>query len=71
MTSQQQTPDNKKINFTTESIFPFLVVGLSLVSLTNHTTNPFAMANLLSLIGIAGMVLYFKKNDQFKKLMYI
>lgn len=71
MTSQQQTPDNKKINFTAESIFPFLVVGLSLVSLTNHTTNPFAMANLLSLIGIAGMVLYFKKNDQFKKLIYI
>lgn len=71
MTTQQQTMDDKKTNLTTETVFPVLVAGLSLLNISNHSADLLALTNLLSLVGIAGTILYFKKNDLFKKLIYI
>jgi hypothetical protein len=56
---------------TKESIFPVIVAGLSLFNIYNHLTDFLSLSTLLSLIGIAGTILYFKKNDLFKKLMYL
>lgn len=62
---------NKKTTFTTETVFPVLVAGLSLLNISNHSADLLSLTNLLSLVGIAGTILYFKKNDLFKKLIYI
>jgi hypothetical protein len=59
-----------KVSFTTETVFPLLVAGLSLFHLFNHLSDLLSLSALLSLIGITGTILYFKKNDLFKKLIY-
>ena len=63
--------DNKKTTFTTETVFPVLLAGLSLLNISNHSADILSLTNLLSLVGIAGTILYFKKNDLFKKVIYI
>jgi hypothetical protein len=71
MTTQQLTKDNKKTSLTTETVFPVLLAILSLLNISNHLSDLFVLTNLLSLVGIAGTILYLKKNDLFKKLIYI
>ncbi|MEO8149324.1 MAG: hypothetical protein ABI723_16885 [Bacteroidia bacterium] len=62
--------ENKQ-SLTTETIFPLIVGGLSLLNLFSHLSDPLRLSNLLSLVGLGGTFFYFKKNDIFKKLIYI
>jgi hypothetical protein len=61
----------KQFEFTTETIFPIIVILLSLINISNQTENIFSLSILVSLIGIVGTVLYFFKNPFSTKLIYI
>jgi hypothetical protein len=63
--------DNNKQTFTTETVFPIIVVGLSLLNISNNSSDLFSLSNLLSLVGIAGAILYFKKHPLYKTLIYV
>lgn len=65
------TLDNKKSKFTTETVFPVLIAVLSLLNILKHSANFLALTNLLSLVGIVGTILYFKKNNLYKKVIYL
>jgi hypothetical protein len=65
------TIDNKKSKFTTETVFPVLIAVLSLLNILKHSANFLALTNLLSLVGIVGTILYFKKNNLYKKIIYL
>src|SRR6187399_2595706 len=62
--------DHKR-TLTTETVFPIIVGGLCLFNLFNHGSNILVLSNLLSLVGLAGAILHFRKNELFKKLIYI
>ena len=42
-----------------------------MLNISIHSADLLSLTNLLSLVGIAGTILYFKKNDLFKKLIYV
>jgi hypothetical protein len=62
---------NNKTPLTTEFFFPVIVAGLSLFNIFNQLPDILSLSSLLSLVGITGVILFFKKNDSFKKLMYV
>ncbi len=55
----------------TETIFPLIIAGMSMFTISSNLYHLLSLKVLVSVIGLVGTVLYFKKNRHFNKLIYI
>lgn len=62
--------NNRNKSLSTESIFPIIVASLSILNIAVNYRNPLVLTNLVSLVGIAGTILYFRNISVFKKLIF-
>lgn len=62
---------NTEKYLTTESSFPIFVASLSLWNIVHHYNDLLCLSTLLSLIGIASTMLYLKRINLFKTLIFI